>query len=239
MESQKQNKIMLGVFVTAGISLFIIGIFFIGEKQRLFASTFKLKFICRNVNGLQAGNNVTFSGINIGTVSAVSIISDTTVRVDMIIDKDIKKFMKKDAEASVGSQGLMGDKIVDIAPGSGQQEIGNNDTIMCGSGSSMEEIMAQVKITAENAATITGNLAAITDNIREGKGTIGKLFMDSVMAQNIDRTIVNVKQGAGGFKENMDAVQHNFLLKGYFKKKQKEQDEKQKKLDDEKAATGK
>ncbi len=89
--------------------------------------------------------------------------------------------------------------------------------------------MAQVKIVAENAASITGDLASITDNIRAGKGTIGKLFMDSVMAQNVGATVVNVKEGAGGFRDNMEAVKHNFLLKGYFKKKEKEEEKKKEK----------
>jgi phospholipid/cholesterol/gamma-HCH transport system substrate-binding protein len=228
MDSNKQNKIMLGFFVVAGATLFIMGIFFIGEKQRLFAHTFRVKFICRNVNGLQPGNNVRFSGIDVGTVSTIQIISDSTVRVEMLIDRGVRKFIRKDAQASVGSEGLMGDKVVDIAPGFARGEIANNDTIHCGEGSSIEEIMAEVKIVAENAATITGDLASITDNIREGKGTIGKLFMDSTLAKNFDQTVVNVKEGAGGFKQDMVAAQHSFLLKGYFKKKEKEQHEKEK-----------
>jgi phospholipid/cholesterol/gamma-HCH transport system substrate-binding protein len=52
-----------------------------------------------------------------------------------------------------------------------------------------------------------------------GKGTIGKLFVDSAFAKNLDATIVNIKQGAGGFKQNMDAASHNVFLRGFLKKK--------------------
>jgi phospholipid/cholesterol/gamma-HCH transport system substrate-binding protein len=144
------------------------------------------------------------------------------VQVYMLIYKKIKPFIKKNARASIGSEGLMGDKVVEISPGTpDQKEIENNDSILCEGGNGLDEIMAQVKIVAQNAAQITGDLAGIVDNIHQGKGSIGKLFMDSTFAKNLDQTVVNIKEGAGGFKENMDAAKHNFLLRGYFKKKEK------------------
>ena len=88
--------------------------------------------------------------------------------------------------------------------------------------------MSQVTITAQNAAQITSDLSVIMGNIREGRGTIGKLFMDTDMATNIDRTIVNAKNATGGLNENMEAAKHNFLLRGYFKKKEKEKEKEEK-----------
>jgi phospholipid/cholesterol/gamma-HCH transport system substrate-binding protein len=232
MKNDTGNKVMLGIFVIMALTLFIAGIYFIGQKQRLFSSTFKVTFICGDVNGLQVGNNVRFSGINVGTVSNVKIITDSTVLVDLVLDKGVKKFIKKDAEASVGSEGLMGDKIVNIAAGSSDlREIENNDTILCGKGSGIEQIMTEVTITAENAAQITSDLSVITGSIREGKGTIGKLFMDTGMATNIDKTIINAKNAAGGLSENMEAAKHNILLRGYFKKKEKEEKAKENQKD--------
>lgn len=223
MKKNTGSKVNLGIFVIVGLALFVTGVFYIGQKQRLFRSTLKVKFICPNVSGLQAGNNIRFSGINIGTVKDVEIISDSLVRVDMELDRNVEKFIKKDARASIGSEGLMGDKVVNISPGSPEQkEIEDHDSILCEDGNGIDEIMTQMKIVAENAAQITGDLAGIVDNIHQGKGTIGKLFMDTVLARNVDQTIVNIKEGAGGFKQNMDAAKHNFLLKGYFKKKEKE-----------------
>jgi phospholipid/cholesterol/gamma-HCH transport system substrate-binding protein len=90
----------------------------------------------------------------------------------------------------------------------------------------MDDILLKVKITADNAADLTGDLSAIVRNIRVGKGTIGKLFMDTAFAETLDKTLVNIKQGTGGFKQNMDAASHSFLLKGYFKKKKNKGDDK-------------
>ncbi|MDB5284153.1 MAG: hypothetical protein JWO06_3228 [Bacteroidota bacterium] len=233
MKSNTGSKVRLGIFVTLGLGLFVAGVFYIGQKQRLFTSTFALKFLCGNVSGLQAGNNVRFSGINIGTVRSVRIVTDSTVQVEIIVDKATKKFIKKDAQASIGSEGLMGDKVVNINPGNpNQPEINADDFILCEGGNSIDEIMGQIKVVATNTAQITGDLAGIMDNIHQGRGTVGKLLMDTVFANNLDQTVVNVKKGAGGFKENMDAVQHSFLLKGYFNKKKKEQERSQKKAEE-------
>ena len=116
----------------------------------------------------------------------------------------------------------MGNKIVIILPGiASLPAIANNDTIATTQPVSMDDILIKIKQTSDNAADITGSLSMIMDNISEGKGTIGKLFFDSAFAQNLDATLVNIKQGAGGFKQNMDAASHNFLFRGFLKRKNK------------------
>jgi phospholipid/cholesterol/gamma-HCH transport system substrate-binding protein len=97
----------------------------------------------------------------------------------------------------------------------------NNDLIGTTIPISLDDMLLKLKNTTDNAALITDDLAAIMGNIRSGKGTIGKLFMDTVFAENLDKTIVNVKQGTKGFKQNMDAAKSSFLLRGFFKKKDK------------------
>jgi phospholipid/cholesterol/gamma-HCH transport system substrate-binding protein len=87
---------------------------------------------------------------------------------------------------------------------------------------SIDDILISLKITADNAANITDDLAVVMGSIRHGRGAIGKLLMDSTLGTSIDKTMANLKSGAGGFKQNMDAAGHNFLLRGYFKKKNKE-----------------
>lgn len=220
MQKENQNKIRLGIFVTIGLTLFIIGIYFIGQQQQMFSRTFHISGIFKDISGLQVGNNVRFSGINVGIIDDIQQISDTTVRVDMTIAERTRKFIKKNAKAIIGSDGLMGNKIIIITPGTtGREALVDNDTITTTRPISMDDIMLNLKTTTDNTANITSDFAVITRNIREGKGTIGKLFSDSVMANNVGEAMVNIKQGAGGFKKNMDAASHSFLLKGIFKKK--------------------
>jgi phospholipid/cholesterol/gamma-HCH transport system substrate-binding protein len=226
MKKTTSNKVKLGIFVSASIVLFTLGIYFIGQRQQLFSSTFHVSGIFKDISGLQVGNNVRFSGINVGIIDDIHQITDSTVSVGMVINDDTQKFIKKNAKAIIGSDGLMGNKIILIVPGvNSTQQIADNDVIATATPVNMDDIMLNLKITSDNAAKITSDLSAITQNIHEGKGTIGKLLMDSIMAENVSMALSNIKQGAGGFKQNMDAASHNFLLKGFLKKKEKAKQE--------------
>jgi phospholipid/cholesterol/gamma-HCH transport system substrate-binding protein len=227
MKKESGNTIRLGIFVTIGIMLFIIAIYFIGQKQHLFTSTFRISGIFHNVSGLQVGNNVRFAGINVGTIEHIEIINDTSIKVDMIIDEDTRQFIKKDAVAMIGSDGLMGSKILNIGPGtSNNGPIQHNDFIRTIQPINIDDVFNKLKVTTDNAAVITTDLSIITGRISSGKGTIGKLFMDTVLAENIDRTMTNIEAGSKGFKENMDATKNSFLLRGYFKKQKQKEEEK-------------
>jgi phospholipid/cholesterol/gamma-HCH transport system substrate-binding protein len=223
MKKSSGNKLRLGILVSICFALFIVTIYFVGQRRQLFSSTFRISGIFRDISGLQVGNNVRYLGINVGIVENIVQLSDTTVKVDMDIDEETRKFIKKDAKALIGSDGLMGNKIVMLSSGTpNKPSLANNDVVETTLPVTMDDILSKIKISSDNAANITDDLAAIMNNIREGKGTIGKLFMDTTLANNLDKAIVNIKQGAGGFKNNMDAASHNVLLKGYFKKKEKE-----------------
>jgi len=224
MKKSTGNKMRLGIFVSLSITLFIAGIYFIGQRQQLFSHTFQVSGIFKDISGLQVGNNVRFSGINVGIIEDIKQITDSTVKVDMVIDENSRKFIKKNAKAIIGSDGLMGNKIILIIPGTiGKKQLSNNDIIETAQAVSMDDILIKIKVTADNAANITDDLSVIMQSIRDGKGAIGKLLMDSTLAENIGRAIVNIKQGAGGFKKNMDAAGHNVLLRGFFRKKEKQQ----------------
>lgn len=230
MKKSTGNKMKLGIFVSISITLFIVGIYFIGARQQLFSSTFQISGIFRDISGLQVGNNVRFSGINIGIIDNIEQITDSTVKVDMVINEDTRKFIKKNAKAIIGSDGLMGNKIILIIPGPvGKKELNNNDTIETAQAVSMDDILIKIKVTADNAASITNDLAIIMQSISEGKGTVGKLLMDSTLAHTLEGAIINIKQGAGGFKSNMDAAGNNVLLRGFFKKKNKEKEKEKEK----------
>jgi phospholipid/cholesterol/gamma-HCH transport system substrate-binding protein len=222
MEKSTGSGLRLGLFVTLSVAILIAGIYYVGQRQQLFSNTFRISGIFKDIDGLQVGNNVRFSGINVGIIENIQQITDTTVKVDMMINEKARKFMRKNAKAIIGSDGLMGNKIMSITAGtSGQAVLTNNDIIETARSVNMDDILVKVKVTADNASVITGGLAEIVENIREGKGTIGKLLMDSTFADNVGGALVNIKQGAGGFKQNMDAASHNFLLRGFLKKKNK------------------
>ena len=205
MKKNLSNKIRLGIFISLGILVFIVAIYFIGEKQQLFRTTFRLSGVFADVAGLQAGNNVRLSGINVGTIENISIISDTSVKVEILVDESIRKFIKKDAIAIIGSEGLMGNKILIINPGTGgKKEIENNDVIQTAPPINMDDILISLKSTMDNASDITSDLSTITNNIQSGKGTIGRLIMDKSWRENFDSTFANLKEGSARFVTLMD-----------------------------------
>ena len=225
MQNTAGNKVRLGIFVSAGILLFVVGIYFIGARQQLFSNTFNLKTVFRDIAGLQAGNNVRFSGINVGTVSDIEQLNDTSVQITMVINESTRKFIKTNARTEIGSDGLMGNKIVSIIPGTPGAPVVKDDALLASiKPINIDDMLKRINNTIVNGDSISRDLSAIMHNIRRGKGTIGKLFMDTTMATNLDKTIVNIKQGAGGFNQNMQAAQHNFLLRGFFKKQQKKEE---------------
>jgi phospholipid/cholesterol/gamma-HCH transport system substrate-binding protein len=205
MKKNISSKIRLGIFISLGIAVFIVAIYFIGDKQQLFRSTFRVSGVFKDVGGLQAGNNVRLSGINVGTIDNVSIISDTSVRVVIVIDESTRRFIKKDAIASIGSEGLMGNKALIISPGTGGKKIiEDNDIIATTQPTDIDEILKSLKTTIDNTSSITGDLAKIATNIESGKGTIGRLMMDKEWRQNFETTIINLKEGSDGFRVLMD-----------------------------------
>jgi phospholipid/cholesterol/gamma-HCH transport system substrate-binding protein len=211
MKKTTSFKIRLGIFISLGMAVFIVGIYFIGERQQMFRSTFRVSGVFKDVSGLQPGNNVRLSGINVGTVEDIGIVSDTSIRVEIIVDEHARKFIKKDAIAGIGSEGLMGNKVIILNPGTGgKKEIENNDTVQTIQPISMDDIMVSLKSTIDNTSTITTSLSKITNNIQSGKGTIGKLLMNQSWALDFDSSIVNLKQGSEGLKNLVDSSKVSF-----------------------------
>jgi phospholipid/cholesterol/gamma-HCH transport system substrate-binding protein len=207
MKKNTVNKIKLGIFISVGMALFIFALYFIGERQQLFRSTFRLSGVFQDVAGLQPGNNVRLSGINVGIVENIILVSDTSVRVVIVIDENTRKFIKKDAVASIGSEGLMGNKTLIINPGTGGKKIiENNDIIETLQPIDMDNILLSLKTTIDNTSDITNDLSKITYNIQSGKGTIGRLIMDQSWRENFDSTFANLKTGSEGFRIIMDKV---------------------------------
>jgi phospholipid/cholesterol/gamma-HCH transport system substrate-binding protein len=233
-----QFKVRLGLFVAGGLALFVLAIFIIGKQKNLFNPVYTLNSTFYNVSGLQIGNNIRFSGINIGTVDNISIINDSTVKVAMSIKREVKQFIKADSEVAIGSEGLIGDRLIIITQGSANaplategQQLASREPV------ETDAIMASLLVTAGNAEIISQQLAEIMTKINGGSGTLGKLIQDTTIAENLNQTIVNLKKSSKGLGENMEAAKHNFLFRGYFKKKEKAAEQKadeQKALDEKK-----
>jgi len=255
METHTQKfKIRLGLFIAGGLALFVFAIFIIGKQKNLFNPVFKLTTTFFNVSGLQVGNNIRFSGINVGTVDNIVIINDSTVKVDMLVKKDVRQFIKSDCEVAIGSEGLIGDRLLIITQGSTDAPVVKEGQHLASAEPvELDAIMASLQVTALNAAIISDQLAEIMVNVNSGQGAIGRLIQDTTIANSLSETMLNIKRSTKGLDENMNAAKENFLLRGYFRRqaeakaeadeikrkdaeKKLKEDEKKKKEDEKKAA---
>mgnify|MGYP003624745715 CR=1 FL=1 len=194
MKTSNTQKFNLGLFVLLSTIILITALYFIGNRQNLFGKTFKISAVFNNVNGLQLGNNVRYSGINVGTVKNIIMINDTTICVNMVIEDKILKHLKKNAVAAIGSDGLVGSMIINIVPKkniSPMLEAG--DTIKSYSKITTTDILETLNTTNDNIALLISDFLKITIDINQGKGTLGMLINDPEIANNLKQTVANLK----------------------------------------------
>jgi phospholipid/cholesterol/gamma-HCH transport system substrate-binding protein len=236
MKTTSSQKIKIGLFTFIGLAVLLIAIFLIGNQKSLFNSTFHVYGQFKNVSGLQVGNNVRFAGINVGVVQCINIVTDSSVRVDLTLNKSVKKFVKKDSKLSIGSDGLMGDKLVVIAPGGivSHEEIQDGGRLGSINPVDVDRIINKLTRVADNAESLTENLTGIVAKINSGKGSIGRLINDDKMARDLEgtvkqarTTIKTVHTTTNTLNEDLTAAQHNFLLRGFFNKKKKREQQRQ------------
>jgi len=316
MANQGTNNIKLGVFVLAGLFALILSFYLIGKNHNLFGSNFRIRARFSNLSGLTEGNNVLFSGIQAGTVKTIDMINDTTIEVTLLIDNKIKSYIHRNAVAAIGTEGLMGNKIVNIVPGkepspvvaegellAAQKIVSTDEMLQTLSrtnnnvaviseglketvlkinhsavmdllndkriGTSLRSSLSHVDQAAANAARITegmnnlvgdiksgkgaagalltdtafaGNLQGailkirnasdnadrlilqlnnLVQNLNQGDGSLSVILRDSAFARNLKNTMDNLQKGTDGFNQNMEALKHNFLFRGYFKNQEK------------------
>lgn len=297
MDKKIIKKLVVAFFIITGLALFLIAIFVIGSKENMFTSTMKIQSAFETVSGLLEGSNVRFNGISVGTVNRIEIISGSKVLVEMTIVSSVKKFIKKDSKVKVISEGLIGNKIIDISPGGDNTpSVNEGEWLESIRPVEAEDIIKSLKETGDNASIITKDLANIVAKVDNGEGTLGQLInnksmyndVDSTLRgfakstgivnnvlrnvsssvdiitlevipmtqkirqitqdiaeitnkmnssesvvgtlltdtnfvnnlksliRNADQTTANLEQGSFSFSQNMEALKHNFLFKGYF-----------------------
>jgi phospholipid/cholesterol/gamma-HCH transport system substrate-binding protein len=212
----------LGVFIVAAMLIFVAGVFWIGEKRFLFASTYQLNADFQNVAGLNGGAEVRVGGIHEGAVKQIQlpIRPNEQVRVVMELASGTHGVIKNDSVATIRSEGLVGDKFVEISFGSEQApKVKDGDTIrgepplqLSDLLNKTNEVLDTTKGAVQSVNKTADNLKSITDKIDRGKGTMGALINDKKMYQNVNA-------GTNAFKEDMEALKHNFFLRGFFKER--------------------
>ena len=195
MNKETRRNIILGLFVVLAIIVFVFGIFQVGSKSEMFSKTIALRTSFTNASGLKAGGNVRFNGVKAGMVKSVTLVNDTVVEVVMRIEEEKRSVITKNAIASITSDGLMGDKLIDITSGkSGAAAVQDNDFIRGKDAFNTDEVIQTLGESNQNVKVITQNLRKLTDELNANNGTIQALYRDSLMANSLKQSFRNLNQ---------------------------------------------
>lgn len=327
MSKNTPNNIKLGAFVVAGIFFLILMLYMIGKNESLFGAKITLKTHFRNAQGLLPGNNIRYSGIEVGTVKRVSILNDTTIEVVMMIKENMRHYIRKNAIASINTDGLMGNKLVNITPSEAPaafvnegdilpsrkpldtdemmrvlsetnndiavvaedlkksiQRINNStalwnlladesipqnlrnsmvqvqratlgvnsmvgdlqmvvDHVQSGQGAlgtvlydtafnrNLNEALVKVRSIGEQADTLSSQISALASSInkdvQQGEGVVNALLKDKDITVKLNNSLQNIEKGTESFHQNMEALKSNFLFRGYFRKQERLQRQKE------------
>jgi phospholipid/cholesterol/gamma-HCH transport system substrate-binding protein len=210
MKTKTVDSAKLGIFVLAGILFLIITLYMIGKNRNLFGSTFTLKAVVTNVNGLVAGNNVRFKGIDVGTVKSIEIANDTLIYVIMTIDEGMKPFIKQNALVSIGTDGLMGNKLMNINSQPGMSpSVEEGFLIQSRKPIETEEMLRTLNATNNNMEKITYNLHAITGKLNNSN-SLWNLLADTLVTQDLKYAVQDFRQ-AGSNTASMTRKANNLI----------------------------
>src|SRR5579871_2609106 len=210
----------LGLFVVATLAILAGGIFLIGSKQLSFRSTYRLKTEFENVGGLQEGAEVRVGGMHEGTIKRIDLPTSPDGKVTVVMDlaSRTRDVVKSDSTAAIASEGLVGDKYIEVSFGStGGSAVKDGDTIasqppieMSALLKKTDEILDQAREAVTNLNGTSKDIESISNKLNTGKGTVGALINDKGLYEK-------VTAGASALQEDAEALKHNFLLRGFFK----------------------
>jgi len=195
----KDNKraIIVGLFIFLGLLFLLAGILAIGNLRSTFVKKIHLTAVFEDVNGLQSGNNIWYSGVKIGTVHNMSFFGDSQVRVTIKIDERSQQYIRKDAKVKISTDGLIGNKIIIIYGGTVLvPPVEDGDTLGVEVTASSEEMMAVLQENNRNLLAITTDFKTISKNMADGNGTVGKLLKDETLYNSLDVTLASLQRSS-------------------------------------------
>ncbi len=201
-----RRAVIVGIFIFLALTILIITILTLGSQKKTFGDSVGVKAFFDNVNGLQKGNNIWFSGVKVGTIKNITIIGNGYVEVDMNVEDKSAGFIKKDSKAKLSTDGLIGNKIIEIYGGSPESpRINQGDTLSGAKLLSTDAMMNTLSKNNDNILAITNDLKLITGGIAQGKGSLGKLLTTDDLSDNLNNTVLTVQRAS----ENLERLSAN------------------------------
>ena len=198
MKSTKNSRaVIVGIFILLGIAILVVTILTLGSQRKTFQKSIVVRAVFDDINGLQKGNNIWFSGVKIGTVKKISFYGNSQVEVDMNIEENSKEYIRKNAKARISSEGLIGNRIIAIDPGAAKSPpVENGDMIGVEKAFSPDEMMNTLQSNNKNLLEITNDFKMVSRGIAQGKGTAGRLLTDNRLIDDLQATLLVLRKTA-------------------------------------------
>jgi len=192
--AENRRAVIVGLFLALGLAVFILGVFTLGGQSKSFSKSIHISSVFDDVAGLKKGNNVWFSGVKVGTISEIRFVGTSEVRVRMSIDEASRQYIHRNAGVHIGSDGLIGNKIIVIDGGSPQAPIvQDGDQLQAAKLLSTDDMLKTLQQNNENLLSITSDFKLLSHKILQGKGTVGTLMADSTMALQLRASMRNLQ----------------------------------------------
>jgi phospholipid/cholesterol/gamma-HCH transport system substrate-binding protein len=214
--AKKYSTVKIGIFIFLAITILVLAIFMLGDKDALFSSTFKVRTFFHDIQGLKNGATVRLSGIDVGTVTDIAIVNDTSgrVEVEMDIKEDVARFIRNDTQASIETEGLVGNKVIILQIGSASAErVKDGGVIQSKEPVGFAQVIEETQGIMAYTKEITKDLSEIVARVNRGEGSIGKLLVDEELYQDAtsltrraDSSLQNITEGINAMTELFDSL---------------------------------
>lgn len=197
MRGENKRNVLVGIFVFLGIAILVAGVLTLGGQQKKFVKAIQLKAVFDDIGGLQAGNNVWFSGVKIGTVRKINFYGDSQVEIEMNVEEEVVEFIRKDSKATLSSDGLIGNKIIVIYGGTTMAPpVEDGDRLESVMPLDTDQMMETLQVNNENLVAITNDLKKLTSKLAAGEGIVGAVMTDSTLADSFKSIISNLNRAS-------------------------------------------
>ena len=207
------STVKIGIFIVLGLCILVIGIFLVGEKTALFSSTRTVRAYFHDIQGLRSGATVRLSGIDVGTVKSVTIVNDTTGRVEVVMDikEDVARFIRTDTKATIETEGLVGNKVVVLRIGTSTSDpVEDGGVIQSQEPLSFAQVIEETQGIMRYTKDMTKDLSEIVARVNRGEGSIGKLLVDEKLYSDATQLTKNAGESLQSITEEVKGLTELF-----------------------------
>jgi len=216
-------KASVGAFLIGGTLLFGVGLFLIGSRQKIFTRGFHVYSDFKSVSGLEEGASVRVSGLDAGEVEEIQVPSaaSSSFRVKLRLTEKVHPLVRQDSLAVIQTDGLVGDKFLEIDKGSDQaQECKDGGVIPSKEPFDFADLMQDARDVFKTTNTTLEGAGRVADNMNQALSTFLAPESDGKNgAVHLDETMASAQRAMTNLADDAEAMKHNFFLRGFFKKR--------------------